>query len=200
MAVYIFANKDRHIFASPPTSFAVWLLNKLIIRENVILRIVETEAYGAIDDQASHAYRGKRLFNATMFLPAGHLYVYKIYGIHYCANVVCGGTDSPAAVLLRAAEIIEGKEVVQSRRDKQGDSSLVSGPGNLALALGITTYVDGEDLLYNSSVKIATDGIEPPENYLQAKRVGLGKNSGSAALYNWRYGVPNSLALSKKFL
>ena len=199
MALYIFNDQDRQIFESPPTVVARWLLNKLIIREDVVLRIVETEAYGGAGDQASHAYRGRRLSNAAMFAPPGHLYVYKIYGIHHCVNIVCGIENSPAAVLLRAAEVVSGTQTVLGRRGPKKTHLLSSGPANLALSLGITRDLDGQDILGNSSIKIASDEAEPPEPCLRDIRVGLGKRSGMAALYDWRYGVPNSLALSKKF-
>jgi DNA-3-methyladenine glycosylase len=199
MAYRIFTHDDITEFQRPPTQVASWLLNKLIMCNEVVLRITETEAYGYLDDKASHAYSGKKRFNATMFGPKGYLYVYKIYGIHNCLNVVCGADSSPAAVLLRAAEVVEGEQLVQERRNRRELQTIASGPANLGVALGIDTGFDGIDLLACSPVRLGFDGTLPPENQLCGRRIGLGKRADEAALYHWRYGVPSSPSLTKSF-
>ena len=104
--------------------------------------VVETEAYEP-DDPASHSYGGRKARNTTMFGPPGRLYVYRSYGIHWCANVVCGEEDVGAAVLLRALEPTEGLDVMRARRGLDDARLLAAGPGRLTQALGISGAHDG---------------------------------------------------------
>ena len=119
----------------------------------VSVRITEVEAYlGPHDslhpDPGSHTFRGATARNAPMFGPAGHLYVYFTYGMHHCANIVCGPDGVASAVLLRAGEIVAGEELALSRRPtSKSPKDLASGPARLATALGITTADSGRDAL-----------------------------------------------------
>ncbi|VAV89587.1 DNA-3-methyladenine glycosylase II [hydrothermal vent metagenome] len=108
------------------------------------VRLIEVEAYGGSDDPASHAYGGPTERNRSMFLAAGHLYVYLSYGIHQLVNIVTGPEGDPGAVLLRAGEPVEGHTVMKQRRGR-GDH-LTDGPGKLAQALGLTLTHDGISL------------------------------------------------------
>src|SRR5687767_15954370 len=103
----------------------------------VAVRLVEVEAYRGADDPASHSFRGRTPRNAVMFGPPGHLYVYFTYGMHHCANVVCGGVGTPSAVLLRAGEVVEGVETARVRRPGATDRDLARGPARLCTALAI---------------------------------------------------------------
>lgn len=110
-------------------------------------RIVEVEAYRGDEDPASHAYRGPTPRTEVMFGPAGHLYVYRSYGIHWCSNVVCGRVGTAAAVLVRALEPIAGLDAMYGDRAKaRRDRDLANGPGKLCAALGITGEDGGSDL------------------------------------------------------
>ena len=112
-------------------------------------RIVETEAYVGPHDEASHAAEriGRTARNDAMYGTPGIAYVYRIYGIHWCLNVVTGEPDYPAAALIRAVEPVEGVEVMRRRRgEKRIDRELTSGPGRLAQAFGITGQEDGHPL------------------------------------------------------
>jgi DNA-3-methyladenine glycosylase len=115
--------------------------------DEVRARIVEVEAYLGENDPASHAHRGSTPRSSIMFGPPGHLYVYFSYGMHHCANVVCGPDGTAAAVLLRAAAVESGERVVRDRRGETvAASRLLSGPGNLCRGLRISAADNGVDL------------------------------------------------------
>lgn len=107
-------------------------------------RIVEVEAYLPEGDAASHAFAGRTARNAAMFGPGGHAYVYFVYGVHHCFNVVTGRSGSGQAVLVRALEPLEGIELMRARRGRH--SPLCDGPGKLTVAFGIGPEHDGTDL------------------------------------------------------
>jgi DNA-3-methyladenine glycosylase len=116
-------------------------------------RIIETEAYLGGEDPASHAYRGRRhAQNLGIYSDPGSWYVYRSYGVHWCANLVCAPEGLGAAVLLRALEPLEGIEVMRERRKLDGrmgcraDGRLCDGPGKLCQALGITKALDGQSM------------------------------------------------------
>ena len=109
--------------------------------------ILETEAYLGCDDPASHAYRGRRhAGNGAIYSPPGFWYVYRSYGMHWCANLVVGPPGRGAAVLLRSLKITEGMAVAGERRGRADQRTLSDGPGKLCQALGIDRSLDGQSM------------------------------------------------------
>jgi DNA-3-methyladenine glycosylase len=151
--------------------------------------LVETEAY-APDDPASHAFGGRTPRNAVMFGPPGHLYVYRSYGIHWCANVVCGAEGVGAAVLLRALEPVAGVEEMQRRRGLEDPRLLAAGPGRLTQALGLAGEHDGADLTGPPFVLRPPDG---PRDVTASPRVGITR----AVDLPWRYSLAGSSFVSR---
>jgi DNA-3-methyladenine glycosylase len=136
-------------------------------------RIVETEAYLGRDDPASHGYRDRRhAQNESLYGPPGSWYVYLSYGMHWCANLVCGPTGHASAVLLRALEPTEGIATMRRRRAGVADRQLCSGPGRLCQALGITRSLDGR-MMRRSDVTVR--GVESPPDIVASPRIGITK-------------------------
>jgi DNA-3-methyladenine glycosylase len=172
------------------------LLGTLVIssvgRRPTAGRIVESEAYLGAEDPASHGYRRRRNErNAALFGPPGSWYVYRSYGLHWCANLVCGPEGNGGAVLLRALEPLDGLESMRSRRGEVDDRHLCSGPGKLCQALGITRELDGLSMV-GSPVVVAPGEAERP-SILVTARVGITK----AAEWPLRFLAAGSLYVSR---
>jgi DNA-3-methyladenine glycosylase len=144
-----FAKRDATVVAPE-------LLNKVFVVHGTVARITEVEAYTA-DDEASHSFRGQTKRNAAMFGEAGHWYVYLIYGMHYCLNLVTGDEGDGQAVLVRAVEL-EGMPVKRT-----------TGPGRLTRELGIDMSMNGV------KAELYDDGVAPPKKPLVTKRIGITK-------------------------
>ncbi len=160
------------------------LLGWTLLRDGVGGEVVEVEAYSH-DDPASHAFRGPTARNRAMFGPPLRLYVYRSYGVHWCANVVFGPEGEGAAVLLRALRPTHGVEVMRERRGVEDDRLLCSGPGRLTEALGITGADDGARL------DRPPFRLVPPEQPVAIEatpRVGISR----AADLPWRYVIRGS--------
>ena len=153
--------------------------------------LVELEAY-APDDPASHSFNGRTARNAAMFGPPGTLYVYRSYGIHWCANVVCGPEGVGAAVLLRAAKPTHGLDEMRARRGIDDLRRLCAGPGCLTQALGITGDHDGEPL-DRPPFELRGAGSTPAAGVVTGPRVGITR----AADLPWRYSLRSSLFVSR---
>jgi DNA-3-methyladenine glycosylase len=142
---------ERSWFDRSAVEVAPDLLGMVLVHDTpdgrIAGRIVEVEAYLGPEDLAAHSSHGRTTRNAVMFGDPGHLYVYFVYGMHYCANIVCGPGTKPEAVLLRAAALIEGEDLARSRRGSVPGERLAAGPGNLTAAFGIDRRQDGADLL-----------------------------------------------------
>ncbi|MGD9697066.1 MAG: DNA-3-methyladenine glycosylase [Thermoleophilia bacterium] len=155
--------------------------------------IVETERYQH-DDPASHSFRGPRGRAAIMFGPGGVLYVYRSYGIHWCANVVCGPEGSGEAVLLRAIAPERGVDAMRARRGEVPDRLLGSGPGRLTQALGIDAALDGAPIgAPGGRIEILPRADEV--DLLVGPRIGISK----AVDAPWRFGLAGSPHLSRPF-
>jgi DNA-3-methyladenine glycosylase len=152
-------------------------------------RIVEVEAYDS-EDPAAHGFRGRTPRNASMFGPAGHAYVYRSYGIHWCLNLVCEEEGSAAAVLVRALEPTEGLERMRERRGLDDSRLLAAGPGRLCEALGVTREHDGLALDAPPFELVASG--ERPEVVADV-RIGISV----ATELPWRYGEAGSRWLSR---
>jgi len=137
----------KHRLPGPANEAAQRLLGSLLVREidgrRLVGRIVEVEAYDQAD-MASHSFNGRSPRNDVMFGPAGHLYVYFTYGMHYCCNVVTGKEGEGSAVLLRAIEPLEGLDIMAENRGRA--DNLCSGPARLTQALSINKSLNGHDL------------------------------------------------------
>ncbi|MBF4992768.1 DNA-3-methyladenine glycosylase [Arthrobacter gandavensis] len=191
----------RSLLAVPATEAAPRLLGAVLHRESadgpVAVRITEVEAYLGEADPGSHAFRGQSARNSTMFGPAGHLYVYFTYGMHYCANVVCGEAGQATGLLLRAGEIIEGKPVARHRRrDPKTDLDLARGPARLAQALGIDRELNGADVFARPLRLELPSEPAAPEMVSRGPRVGVSGEGGGEA-YPWRFWLTGEPTVSK---
>ena len=152
-------------------------------------RIVEVEAYLGREDAASHAYRGPTPRSQVMFGPAGVAYVYLIYGMHNCLNVVSGSSGEASAVLLRGATPLLGEDLIRKRRNRCRDPRrLLDGPGKLCQALAVDRQLDGCDLCHaRSGLFIASDGFEVPDGAIsRTPRIGI-DYAGQAASWPLRF-------------
>jgi DNA-3-methyladenine glycosylase len=190
----------RAFFARPVLDVAPELLGCTISHEGVTVRLTEVEAYDGANDPGSHAFRGQTRRTAVMFGEPGRLYVYFTYGMHWCANLVCGPAGSASAVLMRAGEVVEGLEMARSRREGVVDRDLARGPARLAMTLALTGVQNGIDTTATPSslfLRAAAPGptTSPVENLSGGRgptvctggRVGVSGPGGDAAVYPWRY-------------
>ena len=178
----------RDFFAREAPVVARDLIGKLLVKDDdgIVARIVETEAYSDTDP-ASHAFRGPTPRNAPMFGPPGHAYVYFTYGMHHALNCVTGEEGVGQGCLIRAAEPLEGFDVMRSRRGAATDRDLLRGPGRLAQALALTREHSGLDLCAGGNLYIADDGQAPPKT-ATGPRTGITLAADKA----WRFFVPDS--------
>lgn len=151
------------------------LLGWRLTAGGVTVRLTEVEAYSGLGlDPASHAHRGRTNRNEVMFGPAGMLYVYQIYGMHFCANVVCGEDGVAAAVLLRAGEVVDGLETARSRRPAGGkDRDLAAGPAKLMQVLAVGRAANGSSVIDGTGPAVLSPPVGDTGPVVAGPRVGV---------------------------
>jgi DNA-3-methyladenine glycosylase len=183
----------RSFYDRPVLEVARDLLGAVIAHGGVQVRLTEVEAYDGGNDPASHAFRGETTRNAVMFGPPGYAYVYFTYGMHFCVNLVCGPPGVPAAVLLRAGEVVAGLEVATSRRPRSTRRDLARGPARLTQALAIDRELDGADVTSAVSPLRVVAGAAVSDALVRyGPRVGISR----AADWPWRLWVDGEPSVS----
>ena len=165
------------------------LLGCRVTHGGVTVRLTEVEAYAGEVDPGSHAFRGRSPRTEVMFGPAGRLYVYFTYGMHFCANVVTGAEGEASAVLLRAGEVVGGHEVAAARRPGVRERDWARGPARLATTLALGRPENGLSLVGPGS---AARVVPPParvgaERVRTGPRVGVSGAGGDGTAYPWRF-------------
>ena len=178
------------VLDGPVLEAAPRLLGATFTHGGVTVRLTEVEAYDGPGDPGSHAHRGRTRRNQVMFGPRGRLYVYFTYGMHHCCNVVVGADGDPAAVLLRAGEVVGGIEVARERRPGSPDRDLARGPGRLCRTLGIGLEDDGLDL---DGALVPAESPVSPTAISTGPRVGLRH----AAERPWRFWLTGEPTVSR---
>jgi DNA-3-methyladenine glycosylase len=195
------ATPERSWFDRPSAILARDLLGCRLVHEaangTVGGRIVEVEAYEGPEDLAAHSSRGRTARNAVMFGAPGHLYVYLIYGLHDCLNVVAGPGEKPEAILVRALALDEGREVARARRGADvPERRLASGPGNVGRALGVDRSLNGADLLAGP-VRIERSPPLPRDRIGSGPRIGV-DYAGDWAARSLRFWITDDPRLSRR--
>ena len=169
----------------PVDEVAPTLLGAVLRAGEVAVRLTEVEAYAGESDPGSHAFRGRTPRTEVMFGPAGRLYVYFTYGMHWCMNVVTGPDGVASAVLLRAGEVVEGLDVARHRRGHVAHRDLARGPARLTKALAVDGSFGGVDLLDPSAPLTLSPGAAvDPGRIRTGPRVGV---AGAGAPTPWRF-------------
>ncbi|HZG90522.1 MAG TPA: DNA-3-methyladenine glycosylase [Pseudonocardia sp.] len=189
---------DREELAVDVLAAAVRLLGCTVAADTpdgvVAVRLVEVEAYRGADDPASHSFRGRTPRNAVMFGPPGHLYVYFVYGMHFCANVSCLDDGEAGAVLLRAGEVTSDLAVARARRPTaRRDADLARGPARLAALLGLDRADNGLDVTDAASpVRLVAGPPVDPAAVRTGPRVGVAAGHDTP----WRFWLDGHPAVS----
>jgi DNA-3-methyladenine glycosylase len=186
----------REFLARPVLEVAPELLGWRVTHRTslgvVTVELTEVEGYDGEGDPASHAARGRTPRNGVMYGPAGHLYVYFSYGMHWCANVVCGPEGKASAVLLRAGRVVDGAELARTRRPPgTPDRSLARGPACLTQALGVGRDHNAVDLLASDHVWLTPRG-DAAAAVVAGPRVGVS----AAADRPWRFWIGDDPTVS----
>ena len=165
--------------------------------KRVVGKIVETEAYIGEDDLACHASKGRTNRSEILYRKAGTVYIYLVYGMYYCLNIVTERENFPSAVLIRAIEPIEGIDLMKKRRKTNILRNLASGPGKLCMAFGINKKLNGENV-FGKDIWIEDRGEdESPKNIISAPRVGVDYAKHCKNL-PWRFYIKDNQFISRK--
>jgi DNA-3-methyladenine glycosylase len=188
----------RSFFARDVLTVAPELLGATVSHGGVTVRLTEVEAYAGEADPGSHAFRGPTPRTEVMFGPAGHLYVYFTYGMHWCANIVCGTQGSASAVLLRAGEVVDGEDVAAVRREGVRRRDWARGPARLATTLGLDGALTGADACSpDGAVAFHAPAAEvAPTAVHTGPRVGVAGAGGDALAHPWRFWLADEPSVS----
>lgn len=190
---------SRDVLAVDTLAAARGLLGRRLVRmidgQRLSGLIVETEAYIGEADAACHASRGRTARTEVMYGPPGHAYVYFIYGMYWCLNVVTEREGCPAAVLIRGLEPLEGLEVMRRQRPGRSDLELTNGPGKLCRALGIDRRLNGADLILGDELYLEEGEPLPERSVVASPRIGL-KTGEWADTVPWRFHVAGNRYVS----
>jgi len=192
---------SKEFYLQDSLALSEQLLGKILVHETAEGvtkgRIVETEAYMGAIDAASHAYKNKRTERTSvMYLEGGVAYVYLIYGMYNCMNVVANEAEVPQACLIRALEPLEGIELMKQRRKMDKLKNLCNGPGKLCMAMGINKSQHGQSLI-TSSLYLEEDENQPAFEIVTSKRINI-DYAGEAKDYPWRFLIKDSPYISVK--
>ena len=192
----------REFYLGDAISVGKALLGKIIVRkrkngEIFSGRITEVEAYMGINDKASHSYNGRRTKRTeVMYKEGGYSYVFLIYGMYECFNVIVSTKEDPQAVLIRGLEPLNNKETMFIERKVKKEKDISNGPGKLTKALGITKEDNGEDLVLSENIWIEDDGYKV-KDIIETKRIGI-DYAEEYALKPWRFYIKDNIFISKK--
>ncbi len=189
---------SRGFFERDALEVAPALLGATLTHGDVSLRLTEVEAYAGRSDPGSHAFRGRTPRVEVMFGPAGHLYVYFTYGMHFCANLVCGPDGEASAVLLRAGEVVAGQARAAARRQGVPERDWARGPARLARTLGLGRDENGLDVCGpDPATRIeAPPAPVPAELVRTGPRVGVSGPGGDGTAYPWRFWLQGERTVS----
>jgi DNA-3-methyladenine glycosylase len=186
----------RAFFRRPVLEVAPELLGCTVTHAGVTIRLTEVEAYDGSNDPGSHAFRGRTPRTQVMFGEPGALYVYFTYGMHHCANLVCGPEGAASAVLLRAGEVVDGLEVARSRRAGVVDRDLARGPARLAMTLALTRDQNAMDTTASESPFLVHPAGSGGPTWSTGPRVGVSGPGGDAEAFPWRFWLEDEATVS----